>query len=54
MRSPGMPSSADASSPRAIRWKVSTATVTAGWSARLTTSQASAIRLTWVPQASAS
>ena len=34
MRSPGMSASAVPSSPRASRWKVSTARVIAGWSAR--------------------
>ena len=42
------------SSPRASMWKVSTASVTAGWSARSTASHAWPTRLTCRPQASAS
>ena len=54
MRSPGTPASAVPSSPRASRWKVSTASVIAGWSARTTASHACPTRLTCRPQASAS
>ena len=54
IRSPGMPASAAPSSPRASMWKVSTASVTAGWSARTTAAQAWPTRLTCRPHASAS
>jgi hypothetical protein len=45
IREPGIPARAAPVSPRASMWNVSTARVTAGWSARTTASQACPTRL---------